>query len=40
MNALIEKILYLPPECKYNGIEFTEPLSYDEMYQFVFFLLY
>lgn len=39
MNALIEKVLYLPPECKYSGNEFTGPLSYHEMYLFVFLLI-
>lgn len=36
MNALIEKVLYLPPECKYSGVEFTGPLSYHEMYRYAF----
>lgn len=31
MSTLIEKVLYLPPECKYSGVEFTGPLSYQEM---------
>ena len=32
MNSLIEKVLYLAPECRYSGLEFTGQLSYHELF--------
>lgn len=42
MNTLIEKVLYIPPECCYNPDNFGNPYRYLEMYYrcFLSFLLY
>lgn len=32
LNKLIEKVLYIPPDCKYESNDFTYPCSYTEMW--------